>query len=649
MFSEEYKNQIEKIKPDGYIKDKILRRMRAGSKARKSRGAVIFRGAAAGVLCLAMICSGIVFVTRNGRTPAANPQAAAAKPKQSYNSIYGAIEKFKPTLWDQFSGIFNGGTKNSSVEEYTVEIVEEAAPEAALGTSGQADSSENSSHSETHVQVDGVDEADTVKTDGRYIYSLSSDGKSIRIIDTAQGLAKLSAVTPENGYVSEMYLHENRLVLIGSADPESGSQTGAAEDRAMPSDSFAELYDISEPSAPKKLTRITQSGGYSTSRLIGGTLYIITNHSINPQNAVKSKPETFVPYIECHNHSGAVTAESVAVYDECRSPEYTVICGYDTDDGSLSGTQSILGGSYTVYASTQNIITAAYPQDGMTEITRFEIDSGKIALKAAGKIEGSLLNQFSIDEYKDHFRFVTTVDTVTETRTDAGESGNETASSTVSAAVETDNSLIILDGDLKQTGAIENLAPGERVYSVRFMGDTAYFVTFRQVDPLFSADVSDPSAPKIIGSLKIPGFSNYLFPYGEGRLLGLGQDADENTGRTTGVKLSMFDISDPANVTEYAKTSAGVYYSPALYDHKASLVDYNKNLIGFYGENSSGGKYLLYSFENGSFVKKADIALKDGEYNARGLYIGSVFYLVCDGRILSFDIDGFSAKETLTL
>ena len=119
------------------------------------------------------------------------------------------------------------------------------------------------------------------------------------------------------------------------------------------------------------------------------------------------------------------------------------------------------------------------------------------------------------------------------------------------------------------------------------MGDIAYFVTFRQTDPLFSADLSDPYNPKIIGELKIPGFSEFLFPYGEGKLLGLGNDADENSGRVKGLKLSFFDINDPSNVTELNKTVLNrLNYSPALSNHKAALISVKKNLIGFCGIES---------------------------------------------------------------
>ena len=204
------------------------------------------------------------------------------------------------------------------------------------------------------------------------------------------------------------------------------------------------------------------------------------------------------------------------------------------------------------------------------------------------------------------------------------------------------NSLVILDGNLKKTGAISGIAEDERVYSVRFMGDTAYFVTFRQVDPLFSVDVSDPTSPKIIGSLKIPGFSNYLFPFGKGMLFGMGQNADEKTGRSTGMKISMFDISDPSNVTECAKTNISASYSEALYSHKATLINSGKNIIGFsaYGWQNNI-LYFIYAYENGELVKKAEINLPHSNTGCRGLYLGDKFYVVTPDVVYCFTLDGF--------
>ena len=372
---------------------------------------------------------------------------------------------------------------------------------------------------------------------------------------------------------------------------------------------------------------------------------MISNFTINSDEITKGRAESYVPSVSCKDYNGAVAAESVHFYNNCNYPQYTVISSYDINDGSLCGTQSVLGGSYTVYAGTENIITCGFTDsDGLTQVARFSIDGGEITLKASGLLKGSLLNQFSIDEYKGYFRFVLTDYNYLSSQTD------ETVSASSYSISSTEiNSLVILDSNLKETGKITDLAPGERVYSVRFMGNTAYFVTFRQVDPLFSADVSDPYSPKIIGSLKIPGFSRYLFPYGD-KLLGIGQNADEQTGRSGLMKLSMFDISDPSNVTESSKTDISAKYSDALYNHKATIADYGKNIIGFPAYGNSGLLYFVYSYEDGKFVQKLKTELNiENQQNCRGLYIGKIFYIAAPYELQYYDLETFRLLGTLKL
>ncbi|MEE1329591.1 MAG: beta-propeller domain-containing protein [Acutalibacteraceae bacterium] len=525
-----------------------------------------------------------------------------------YDAVYKKMNEFKHNVWESITswadGYANSGAKST-------------------GTDFVYESAASDEYSKTNVQVEGVDEADTVKTDGKFIYIIKSNydesekmlKTEIKTVDIRNGEpARLKSISIDGFKTYEMYLSEGRIIVIGTENTEKDSVK-------------AVIYDISNPDSPKKIQECTQSGVYSESRLIGGKLYIISNYYIETDNIKKYSPKTYVPALECKNYNGTVKPDSICFYNECSSPEYTVLSAYDIKDGSLVSTQSVLGGSYTVYASTENIITSSYPTNGKIQITRFSANGGNIELAASGELNGELLNQFSIDEYKEHFRFVLT-----------------SQSSKYSG-----NSLVILDKDLKETGAIKNIAEGERVYSVRFMGDTAYFVTFRQVDPLFSADVSDPTEPKIISSLKIPGFSNYLFPFGDGKLFGIGQNADEKTGRTTGMKISMFDISDPANVTECAKTDLNAPYSEALSNHKATLTDSNKNLIGFpaYG-GANNTVYYIFSFEDGKFVKKAEVDLPYINSGCRGLYANGNFYIAAPDKIyyspLS-ELDNFKSSE----
>lgn len=638
-FKDSYKIEIDNIKPDGYIKDKTRRKMAEANEknAPKMSGRRVFGTAVAAVLCGAMLFSAGIVTGRRTVKVNTSENTVAMKTVATYGDIYNNIKKFKTTFWDKI--------RNYASDD--MEVIEEAYDgamngSAATGTnesnlkseSAAADTDNSADHSDTNVQVEGVDEADVVKTDGKYIYILSFYERRVKIVDvTGEKPRQLTSIKTEDIFNCDMYLSGGRLIIIGEGNSEKQSTATAV------------IYDISDPNKPKELTRLKQSGNYQDSRLIDGRLYMISNFTINSDEITKGRAESYVPSVSCKDYNGAVAAESVHFYNNCNYPQYTVISSYDIKDGSLCGTQSVLGGSYTVYAGTENIITCGFTDsDGLTQVARFSIDGGEITLKASGLLKGSLLNQFSIDEYKGYFRFVLTDYNYLSSQTD------ETVSASYYSISSTEiNSLVILDSNLKETGKITDLAPGERVYSVRFMGDTAYFVTFRQVDPLFSADVSDPYSPKIIGSLKIPGFSRYLFPYGD-KLLGLGQNADEQTGRSGLMKLSMFDISDPSNVTESSKTDISAKYSDALYNHKATIADYGKNIIGFPAYGNSGLLYFVYSYEDGKFVQKLKTELNiENQQNCRGLYIGKIFYIAAPHELQYYDLETFRLLGTLKL
>ena len=223
------------------------------------------------------------------------------------------------------------------------------------------------------------------------------------------------------------------------------------------------------------------------------------------------------------------------------------------------------------------------------------------------------------------------------------------------------NNVYVLDENLKVTGKIEGLAEEERVYSARFMGNIGYFVTFRQVDPLFSVDFSNPKEPKILGELKISGFSEYLYFYGENLLLGIGYEADENTGRTEGIKLSMFDVSDPANVKEINKMVTEYEFSEALYEHHSVLVSVSKNLIGFtaedYDTNKANREYVTYSYgDEKGFKERFAVDISPTEengwayYNTRGTYINDTFYLLQhNGNVSAYELESGKKIEDLKI
>jgi uncharacterized secreted protein with C-terminal beta-propeller domain len=210
--------------------------------------------------------------------------------------------------------------------------------------------------------------------------------------------------------------------------------------------------------------------------------------------------------------------------------------------------------------------------------------------------------------------------------------------------------------DMKTIGKVENLAPDEQVYSCRYLGDVAYFVTFRNTDPLFSVDLSKPKSPKVMGKLKIPGFSEYLHPYASGLLFGLGSDADEKTGEVRRLKVSMFDNSNPYDVEEKDKLILdNLYYTYASDNPKAVLVDARKSLVAF----PADGSYVILSYDKGGGFKRVmDVTLDPVGYGdmwqwyggLRGIFIGDVFYVIAPDSIHSYDMtDGYKAIDSVSL
>lgn len=664
MFEQNYKNAMDNIKPNADTRDKILDKIILKEELKRHKNpAIPWRIAFACVAVIAVVL-GVIFVPRNNFDIATNGAPKTLTVSKSYDEIYNLIKPKKDY------NFFNGVDDGVIVEDYEVEYVAES--ETMVDTSGSAkpgaskgentsanlndDMSDGDDFSTTTEQVEGVSEADIVKTDGKYIYYLLGNELSIFKADGDNSAFVSKTVLQKEKYDSfgDMFLKNDRLILLQPNDYTKECNFVAVI-----------IYDISDPANPKEIAVSKQEGWYNSSRMIGDYIYLISNCNINIDEIDKDNPATFVPQTEISGVCEVVPADSIYRYEEEEyTNEYTVIGAFNYKDGVLSDTASLLGGTDNIYCSQGNIILAnsthnrndeekeTYSQNN-TSVSRLEIRDGKIEYKTTGEIEGTLENQFFIDEHNGYFRFVTTATIATEKR----QKFENTNSEIISYSSETSARLTVLDSELKKTGEIKDLAKGERVYSVRFMGDIAYFVTFRQTDPLFSADLSDPKNPKILGELKIPGFSEYMYPYGDGLLLGFGMDANEQTGRTTDLKLSMFDITDPANVTEQDKTIIDGYnYSTALDNHKAMLVSPSKNLIGFAAQDNYGNiKYMIYEHKDGAFNRKAVLELPYESpeevykyYDAiRGLFINDSFYLVSDAGLQVFNIDTFLQTQLI--
>ena len=528
----------------------------------------------------------------------------------------------------------------------------------------------------TNVQTEGVEEADVVKNDGRYLYQKIYQEKdhvftqAIQIVDTKDGLKEVKRIEGFDN-IQEFYIWEDVLVIIENkyletVQTDSYVESAASKLMMCGVEDFGSeryyheisFYNIKDRNKPAKIKTFTLKGRYDSSRITDGYFYGFSKFYANPGEGEKDYA-SYIPLVD----GVRLSTDRILLPEENKGNSYLVLTSIDLKNPTkFVDTTAIITDSDMYYVSSGNIYIAdslgfeekVGKQTNQVSLIRFSYKKGQFALQAKGKVPGNLESSFSMDEYNGNLRMATTVneywfEELKDDRT--GEIiGNYIADEKQS------NALYVLDSNLKIIGKIENLAKDERIYSARFLGETGYFVTFRQTDPLFAVDLKNPRKPEILSELKISGFSEYLHFYGEDRLLGIGMEADEETGSTEGMKLSMFDISDPADVQEVAKLHLSEYYhGEALYNHRAVMISVPANIFGFEAEGHENGNYkrdyLVFSYEDDKFVQKLKIETRNkyGEiHSSRGTFIGDVFYLLTrDGSVRSFDLDTGKELESL--
>lgn len=506
--------------------------------------------------------------------------------------------------------------------------------------------------STTNIQVEGVDEADIVKGDGKYIYVVS--GNRVIIIDAYPAeSAKILSEIQENGNPTEIFTNGDKLVVFGWT--------------------FVRVYDVSCKEEPTLKRDVSFDGNYFDSRMIGDYVYVIVisppiyysytwEESEDSYVGIKHgisgiEFEITLPEISINGNVRTTQATEIYYFDVSDySYEFTTIMAINTqdDDEEIKTETILMGAAHNIFVSPNNIyitytnswyIPLVDGNEDWTEKTtihKITIADGEIEYKSQGEVPGRVLNQFSMDEYQGYFRIATTT------------------------GWSDQNHVYILDEDLNIVGKLEGLAPGERIYSARFIGDRAYLVTFREVDPLFVVDLKDPNNPKVLGKLKIPGYSDYLHPYDENHVIGV--------GRETGVKIALFDVSDPENPKEISKYEVGNWStdSYALYDHRAFLFSRSKNLlvmpIGYYSQQEA---YVFnVSLEDGIVLKGTITHMESDEtcpyesYDAstwvypwyyhdysvkRSLYIDNVLYTISDGLVKMNDLKDLSEINKIEL
>lgn len=575
----------------------------------------------------------------------------------SYEDIYRSMKK----TWTKYQMYENGLFRDM---EGSLDVVEEAVAEEEAPAEDSASMTANGAYGSTNVQTSGVDEGDIVKNDGTYLYQIvTSTGKwpqeqTIQIIDTRDGLKEAGRIEGF-AYISEFYVWNDLLLTIENKylemEPQEEKLFDSCVDTVYRDNSYHEIkiYDIRDRTNPSQINMFTLRGSSSTSRIADGYFYGFSRYYAS-EGAGEKDYDAYVPVVDGER----IDASQIYLPEDTAGTSYLVMVSIDLQKpDAFVHTAGIVSNSDLYYVSANNIYVADYSYiddlntDGWTcdntKLMRFSYGDGLFSIQAEGDIKGRLNNTFSLDEHADHLRVVTTVDEYLYQRIDDDRTGSYLGYDIMDS--KRTNALYVLNKDLQTVGKIEGLAEDERIYSARFMGDVGYFVTFRQTDPLFAVDLSDPTAPKVLSELKVSGFSEYLHAYGEGRLFGLGMEADEDTGVQQGMKLSMFDTSDLMNVSEAARLPLdGYFYSEALYDHHAVMISPDKNLIGFeaegHGEDGDYIRdYLIYTYQDDAFVEvlKLDTKNENGYYGmSRGTYIGDVFYLLTgDGAVKSYDLN----------
>lgn len=581
---------------------------------------------------------------------------------------------------EEFVAAFRGGG-------YGYPMLEDAAEGSMRNGLGlEATASDSLEYSTTNVQVEGVDEADVVKCDGEFIYTIAEDSVCIVKAYPPQDMRLLSRIELGDELTpSELFVRGDRLAVMGYSYA-SGGDLPQDELEYYPSASlsFVRVYDISNRDDPQLLNTIEHEGSYLASRMIEGNVYAVLGswpYYVFYEDE-DPEPEEIIPlYRTTHGDEEPGALEPACDWSEVEyfMPEtcssFLSILSLSLEDGGSSvEKREIAGNAECAYASSEHLYVTATDygrylleeESGSSDtvatfIYKFRFDGAAVGYMASSEVPGTVLNQFSMDEANGYFRVATT--------------GYDS-----SGSFEPSNNVYVLDPSLNITGRLEGLAPGETIYSARFMGNRAYLVTFEQIDPFFVIDLANPADPRVLGELKIPGFSDYLHPYDEDHVIGVGinaVEADPGEGDFSwfqGIKIALFDVTDVYNPREMYKVEIGDRGtdSYALSDHKAFLFDRERELLVLpillaeltpeqkasggtppfeYGEYTFQGAYVYDLSLDGGFdlrgrithVEDAQEPTHDYYYGAvdfveRSLYIGDVLYTISQSGIKANDL-----------
>jgi inhibitor of cysteine peptidase len=603
------------------------------------------------------------FTPDSSNTPNSPNVLANVSPLPTFKN-YDELKSFLAAYTEGDTAYYGGGPLDAQVFGSAGIADSALAPAPRIESGNDVYSSSSPDYSTTNIQVAGVDEADIVKTDGKYIYVASNNDfystsqNSVYIVKAdVQDPRVIAKIDLGNStYVAGLFLSQDgsKLVVIGSqyqlyAYDVLQAEISFAYPYYSSVNTFLSVYDVSEKAIPVLARNLTLSGSYFNSRMIGDYVYAVVS-----QPAYLINEDVVLPQVYEGAKGSEIAASGIYYVDTVDNYfTFTTFIGLNVLDDVQEPTNMtvMMGGASNMYVSLDNIYVT-YPtwseQGQYTSIYRVRVNGSVLTFAAKGNATGYVLNQYSMDEYNGYFRLATT------------SQKNQTQQ----------NNVYVLDMNLTVVGKLENLAEDERIYSARFMGDKCYLVTFRQVDPFFVLDMGNPFDPKVAGELKIPGYSSYLHPYDENHVIGLGKEGSN-------VKLSLFDVSDVNAPKEIAKyTVEGDWTSSeALNEPKAFLFDKQKELLVIpihitnYGVVDSSGRELAMqgNFWQGAYVFKLTLTgfeLKGGvthqenatqlyiDYNEnvnRALYIGDTLYTVSNAKVQLNNLDTLALIKEVNL
>lgn len=504
-----------------------------------------------------------------------------------------------------------------AVDGITNSSSQEVKGESSLGTSKD--------YSTTNIQVENVDEADIIKTDGDYIYSISDSTVIITDVREPENIKKLATISlTDAGIPEDMILYQDKLAIIGN------SNTGSSYYYSRYANTTVNIYDIASRENPTLVKKYTLYTPYYTSRCIGNKLYVIGSGTLRKEN------DEVIAYYDEDSTRKEIGYKNIQYLDKLKSRTQTIISMVDLDNSKNDVTvNSYLMDASNAYISEKNIylleqkyhyqdvppvsslfgfwgVIGAFKYEEednesgyYTDIYKFNIlEDGSIQYDCYGKVKGKTINQYSADEYNNTLRL---------------------------AVYDRDGSrVVVFDKNLKQIGETMPLAKGEQMYSSRFVGEKAYLVTYKTVDPLYVIDLKDAAHPKVLGELKIPGYSTYLHPYDENHLIGIGMETQEvvnrnssgkiisTTAKTVGMKMALFDVSDVHHPVQLSSVTIGDSRttSAILTNPKALLFSKEKELIAIpvnnFAEDFSVSDATTYSSAISSYINYSKPRISEG-------------------------------------